>query len=1120
MKPPHTIAALAGLLLLASAPSALALGLHSYGAPSYDLNFSTTTYTAPSGSIANPFASEVSITRASVAQTPDSSGHYTQTSSGQPRLSDLGLMIEQARTNKIKNNVNTGAVAGTAGGYTLPTGWQAWTNIPTGLSIDMSLVTDPNTGFACSRWHIYGTTSQAKNTSLLVMGANTDITAAAGDYWISSVFMRRVSGNLPIDLDIYLRTSYYATSSLLGFAGSERLMNRDSTTRRFVTSGLVAPATTNRVKPELVLGNLNNGQVYDFTFDLCVPQTEQVTSSNDNSSTPILTTNAAVTRAADVVTIGGGLLAAIGGSSGTIELATHSIKSGQIDHDLLTVNSSVVMLRRASDGSVSAPGMTGSPATSRSYRPNWFFDQSNVVTWSPGVVTVASSGVGTVGTTANSASPITSATLGADGFVKEFKFWPSAKTDFTPYTTRNGEVVIYGATSGGLAAALAASRQGMRVVWVGAHHEICVGGMTACGGLGQLDMANVARFNGEWISWLQYANEQEGQNTLVTTIPEPRDMATAMYRTLAEAKVTVLFSTGITGVAKNGTRVTSFTTADGIVAKGRVFIDASYEGDLMTRAATSTYGREAGDQSTDANGRYIDFHNGDLTTLGGTSSSGGADSTQFTTLVGQGNTGILTVDPWSTAGDSTSALLQGVQAAPATAQYGSDIALQGYNFRLTLTSSANVRTAFPATPPAGYDRKRYELLARWLKAVSDNGGTFAACCGSLTGTNFGLQTMFKFSGIGKSQTGAPQRGTVYDVNVAEGFSTDYYGSNWGSDFQTILSGCGLGSSSANYALASYAERDCYRRWLWRSTLGEWYWLQYDGLNEVAALSATVAGGGSGCAVGERLVVYQTNTDFPVVLKISSISGSAAATVTVMGGLMAAGQSGPVNPLSIITTSGSCSGATFNLTWGSRLPTQINSDALTMGFVSDYYTEPYSTDDVGENYQLYVREANRMVGMQVAHVNDLSGPDGGAILDGDHVIGMASYAIDSHHAYRRAWQSGGVWKTLNTGQLQIAASSTGVAGGMGANQSSPILIDYITPARPDWTNGFSTFAVSATHEANSALRMEAAFTTDSYAAGLAAAQVVTNPNNIDVQDVDYTALRREIESTNAPSTQLY
>ena len=1138
MKLARFLAGLTWLLLLAIAAPAQALGGHAYVAPADTWNFGTGVYAGTAGG-ASPFSTGdlVYARTGATAYAPDSAGLFHSFAAGTPRLTDRGLFVEPvAATNKMKNNSSTGAVAGTAGAYTVPTGWVNWTTLPTGLNVDLALVTDATTGFPCRRWHMYGTTSNAKSTITLTMGAAADIATSPGDIYLLSGYLRHVDGFMPADLQIYLQLRYNTSGNVLvATAGSDRLSNQDNVTKRFVTYGLAAPATTARTVPNVIIGSMNSGQAYDFTFDECAEQPEQVTTLTSNATSPILTTNAALTRGADVVTAGAPFLTALGSPTGTLELTTSGLRGRRQDHDLFTANSTVVMLRRALDGSTSAPGVTGAPATGRGYRPNWGLEQVNLVEWQPGTVRVTSTGNATIASTSNSAPAITSAALGGDGFIRVLRFWPTYQADLSRFTTVTVDEGTYGATSGAVAASVAVSRQGLRTVMVGGHHEICVGGMTGCGGLGQLDMAVVSAFNGIWIDWLRWADDQEAWVTPVTNanctnclnvIPEPEDMHRAIEQSVRDAGVTVLFSGGVSTCTKVGTRIKSFTTTDGITVKAKQFIDASYEGDLMvTCGVTYTYGREAADQTTDANGKNFDFDNGYLGNLGATGVNDSYNTHNFTVSIGPTTPGeLLTVDPWVHATDNTSGPLYTVIADPLSpANFAADGQLQAYMFRMTVTPTAGLMTPFAWTPSADYTTKNYELEARYLLAMTNAGVTVQACCalGSST-TITSISSLLKYSTVGKSPSGGISRGTIYDINAANGESMDTFGANHGAWWASIMAACGIGSPAANYALAigppHYAERDCWHTFQINYQLGWWRWMQIDGALEQAALSATVAAGGSGCAVGERLTMNVANTDFPVVAKVSTISGSAVTGVIFMAGNVTVGQSLPSNPVSMTSATGTCSGATLNITWGSREPAQMVTDALTIGYVNDYYLEPYGSDPVGMPYQLYVREGVRMVGQLVAHVADLSGPDGNVLLNSLKVIGLSAYALDSHHTQTIAFNAGGgVYKAFHSGEFAVTASAVSAKGGMGPNLSAPVLLDWITPLRADATNLLVTFAVSATHAANSALRMEGVHVTTSYAAGLAAAQVANDNyaahnDNIDIQDVDYTRLRRQEEAT--------
>jgi hypothetical protein len=167
------------------------------------------------------------------------------------------------------------------------------------------------------------------------------------------------------------------------------------------------------------------------------------------------------------------------------------------------------------------------------------------------------------------------------------------------------------------------------------------------------------------------------------------------------------------------------------VVRAKIFIDASYEGDLMAKAGVSyAVGREA-------NSEYGE-------TLNGVRAA--TPKHQF----------VVPVDPYNTAGESKSGLLPFIQSVTAGIAGEADKSVQAYNFRLVLTKNkANQR---PIIPPIDYDPKRYELLARYLQAW----GAFAEKKPTL-GDLMHIQMM-------------PNGKT--DINNNGGFSTDFIGANY------------------------------------------------------------------------------------------------------------------------------------------------------------------------------------------------------------------------------------------------------------------------------------------------------------------------------------------------------
>jgi hypothetical protein len=154
-----------------------------------------------------------------------------------------------------------------------------------------------------------------------------------------------------------------------------------------------------------------------------------------------------------------------------------------------------------------------------------------------------------------------------------------------------------------------------------------------------------------------------------------------------------------------------------------MFIDASYEGDLMARAGVAYHvGRES-------NATYGETLNGVQL---------GSKKHQFK----------VPVDPYRVPGDPNSGLLLGIHAGGPGEQGQGDHRVQAYNFRLCMTDAPENRLPFPK--PAGYDPLRYELLLRYLQAS-------------------------EFDVLGNNQM-MPNRKT--DTNNNGGFSSDNIGMNY------------------------------------------------------------------------------------------------------------------------------------------------------------------------------------------------------------------------------------------------------------------------------------------------------------------------------------------------------
>lgn len=274
------------------------------------------------------------------------------------------------------------------------------------------------------------------------------------------------------------------------------------------------------------------------------------------------------------------------------------------------------------------------------------------------------------------------------------------------------DVVVYGGTSGGVTAAIQASRLGKTVVLV--EPTKFLGGLTT-GGLGATDIGNKKAIGGmsrefyqrifkhyaKDASWVQQTREDyfkkkphgnSGTEDTMWTF-EPK-VATQVYdEMLKESKAVVVFGERLdlkSGVVKDGAKISKIVMESGKAFEGKMFIDATYEGDLMAKAGVSYHvGREA-------NSQYCETINGLQTA--------GARSHQF----------IKQVDPYVKKGDPSSGLLPFITPAPEGEDGSTDKRIQAYNFRMCTTDDPANRLDW--VKPANYREQDYELALRNVEA--------------------------------------------------------------------------------------------------------------------------------------------------------------------------------------------------------------------------------------------------------------------------------------------------------------------------------------------------------------------------------------------------------------------
>ncbi len=287
------------------------------------------------------------------------------------------------------------------------------------------------------------------------------------------------------------------------------------------------------------------------------------------------------------------------------------------------------------------------------------------------------------------------------------------------------DVCIYGGTSGGVAAAVEAARLGKSAVI--AEFGYHLGGMTS-GGLSQTDIGNKGAIGGISREFYQRMGQHYGKEEQWSF--EPGVAENIFFQMLNEAKVPVYFHQQLASVKKDGARIVEISMENGKIYRAKMFIDASYEGDLMARAGVSyTTGREP-------NSAYQEKLNGVRPRT---------PKHQF----------IVPVDPYLKPGDPQSGLIPLIQPGDDGVPGEGDHSVQAYNFRMCLTQDP--RNRIPIAPPAHYDPARYELLARYIEAL------VAAGKPPKLGELMHIQAM-------------PNGKT--DINNNGGFSTDFIGANY------------------------------------------------------------------------------------------------------------------------------------------------------------------------------------------------------------------------------------------------------------------------------------------------------------------------------------------------------
>tara|TARA_B110000003_G_scaffold276427_1_gene322822 strand:- start:2502 stop:4175 length:1674 start_codon:yes stop_codon:yes gene_type:complete len=308
------------------------------------------------------------------------------------------------------------------------------------------------------------------------------------------------------------------------------------------------------------------------------------------------------------------------------------------------------------------------------------------------------------------------------------------------------DIIVYGDAAVGVAAAVQAARMEKSVILISQYGHL--GGMSSSG-LGWTDIGNseilggisrefyhrLYRYYQKSDAWVQQRKNEfpeKGQGapafdktTQLASVFEPKVAEMIFKQLAAEAGVRIIEGrlNLKKGVTMTGPSITGLLLEDGTYIKGKMFIDASYEGDLLAAAdVTFTVGRES-------NAQYKELSNAITSPIHGNNLRKG-------------------IDPYLVKGDLSSELLSSVNQYDEADVGKADHRLQAFCYRMCLTNAPQNRVM--VSKPNGYNEADYEILFRAIEAGKSTG-------------------FFKLSPMPNMKT---------DSNNLGGISTDYIGMNY------------------------------------------------------------------------------------------------------------------------------------------------------------------------------------------------------------------------------------------------------------------------------------------------------------------------------------------------------
>lgn len=289
------------------------------------------------------------------------------------------------------------------------------------------------------------------------------------------------------------------------------------------------------------------------------------------------------------------------------------------------------------------------------------------------------------------------------------------------YQEKQYDIVIYGGTAAGIMAAVQAKKMGKNAVVIEPSQRI--GGLTT-GGLGDTDFGMKEAIGGLSLEFYKRVAQKYSHDGACWLF-EPKVALEVLQDLVAEHNIEVIYGERLRlkdEVTKKGSKIISICMESGNLYQGKVFIDATYEGDLMGKSGVSYFvGRES-------NSQYGETLNGihpgnELNEL----PSG--------------------IDPYVIKGVPSSGLLLRVNPHRGGNMGDGDTKLQAYNFRMCLTNNPDNRLEIEK--PEGYNEADYEILFRAIEQGQSS-------------------KFFKLNMVTSDKT---------DSNNNSGISTDYNGMN-------------------------------------------------------------------------------------------------------------------------------------------------------------------------------------------------------------------------------------------------------------------------------------------------------------------------------------------------------